>query len=151
EQDKSSQLSNVVEPLLCARALGLGPAGPPDDGGDGGDERDRDPWRRLCPGRLSPKELGRTVPERVLAREDREAGLVAADVLSELFGGRVSSLRLLPHRHQDDVVEIALQFPAQLLRRVLTGAWRFRFRFTDRALVVERGMTSDAVRGTARQ
>ena len=71
-------------------------------------ERRREPGGRHA--RLvAGHELSRAIRERVLARPDRPALEVAADVLGQLLDRGVAALRLLAQRRQDDVVAVALQ------------------------------------------
>ncbi len=64
---------------------------------------------------VAPDEARGAVAQRVLAGADRQARLIAANVLREMRDRCVAPARLFPERHQDDRVEIAGQLTAQTL------------------------------------
>ena len=70
-------------------------------------------------GAMPREELGGAVSHGVLARAHRQALEMALQVRQQVAGRRVAPLRILPHRHQHDVVEVASQPPPQLFRRTV--------------------------------
>ena len=83
---------------------------------DADDQRARD-RRRRCDRRLvPPDELRGAVAQGRRPGHHRQALQVPPHVLGQLLGRGIAPLRLLAQCHQDDVVEVAAQAPAQLLR-----------------------------------
>ena len=65
---------------------------------------------------VTANEFPASILERIFARDDRPAFEVAANVLRELLDRRIATLRVFSHRHQNNVVEIAFEAPAQSRR-----------------------------------
>ena len=109
-----------------------------DENGRGGHRHHRN-RHRLVP----LHEPAGAVGHAVLARRHRPPFEVASDVLRQLLGREVAALGLLPHRLQDDGVEVAGELLAR--RRGGGGARRRRILLADRPPELVRLVRTDAV------
>ena len=86
-------------------------------------------------------KLFAAITQSVFASDHRQSVEVPADIVGELRHGRIAARRLLAHRHEDDVVEIAAQQfrdlgfrTAEVVESCEHGsAGPFRFLFRDGA------------------
>ncbi|MBV6430199.1 MAG: hypothetical protein IANPNBLG_00303 [Bryobacteraceae bacterium] len=106
EEEGVGELSNLEEAAIGAAGLEKGDA-------DAGEQTEEDEGGCSRPNAVAADEFSGEVPDRILARGDREAREVAADVLGEGFDGRVAALALLAEGSEDNVVEITLERAAQ--------------------------------------
>ena len=60
-------------------------------------------------GLVSTNELRGSIVKGVLVRPDRQTFEMAANIFGKLFDRGIAALRFLAQRHQDDVIEIALE------------------------------------------
>ena len=87
------------------------------------------------PSLVAAHELAGPISQGVLAGDDRQSLEVALEVVGQLVHRGVAALRLLLHRHQDDVVEVAGQPAAQeALLAVADAADRLRGQLDDGAV-----------------
>ena len=110
------QFANVFEPALGERAL-ISRLPERDRRDDQSDEqrqhRDRSRGYRNY---VSPNEFLRAITQRILVCRDRKIRQVPVQILRELFHRRVAPLRLLAHRLQQNIIEIAFEATLQTLR-----------------------------------
>src|SRR5580658_9083536 len=61
-------------------------------------------------------KLRRPITSRIFAGDNRQVLQMAANVTGKLFDRGIAALRLLTQRHENDVVQIASQAPAEFLK-----------------------------------
>ena len=66
-----------------------------------------------CP--VAPNEASREIAARLTTSEHRIPGEMASNVVDELLSGRVTILRSLAHRLDDDRIDVAAELVAERL------------------------------------
>ncbi len=116
EYEGIGQFAHVAEAALGTLALNLGDSGLARGHDDTGHQNGQHQSRGGDAYHVSPGESAAPVAQRAFASDHGHVLQVTPDVLSELICGGVATLGFLAQRHQRDVVEVAAQAAAQLLR-----------------------------------
>ncbi|MCG3159887.1 MAG: hypothetical protein JMDDDDMK_00912 [Acidobacteria bacterium] len=148
EEESVGKLAHLLKSSLSPPRLIIGHC---DAGGQAGDDQRRRRDNQF----VAANEFARAITDCVLARDDWQAFQVAADVFRKLFDRLVASLRLLAHRHQHDIVQIARKLLAQSCgsrgRTADRAARLFGFGVADRAFDLHRRHGFELMRADAGQ
>src|SRR5690348_4808001 len=109
------QVADFCKPAFRSRAFRPGYMRLPFGCAEANDQRQDESTCKERECWISSNELGSPVTERVWSRLDRQSLQMAFDIFREIVDGRVTALDFAVECAKEDVIEIALQVPAELV------------------------------------